>query len=109
MLKLFTDDMIRILLQVHKSNGVLRVNSLRELGVSIVIALERRKLRRNYGYSASEAKIVVDACYEGPDYYYHRGGDYFVRYSSSRDLAKIMHSSLFPRVNTIFTLTVVSM
>jgi len=47
-----------------------------------------RKLRRNYGYSASEARTVVDACYEGPGYYYHRGGDYFVRYSGSRDLAR---------------------
>jgi len=45
-LKPFTDKMGKVLLQVYRCGGDLRVENLRELGVSTVIALEMRGLIR---------------------------------------------------------------
>ncbi len=47
-----------------------------------------RKLRRNYGYSAGEARVIVMHVMRGPGYYHHRRSDYFVRFSRRRDLAR---------------------
>lgn len=47
-----------------------------------------RKLRKSYGYTRDQARIIANAAYEGPGYYYHRGNDYFVRFSRRRDLAR---------------------
>jgi len=47
-----------------------------------------QKLRKHYGYTRDQARIIAEAAYEGPGYYYHRGGDYFVRFSGERDLAR---------------------
>ncbi|RLE48552.1 MAG: hypothetical protein DRJ18_01770 [Candidatus Methanomethylicota archaeon] len=46
------------------------------------------KLRKHYGYTREQARVIVEAAWEGPGYYYHRGGDYFVRFSRERDLAR---------------------
>ncbi len=44
MVKPFTDKMVELLLKVYGNHGKLRVRSLRNLGISTVAALERRKL-----------------------------------------------------------------
>ena len=43
-LRPFTPQMVEVLLKVYRSHGVLRVKSLRRLGVQTVLALERRNL-----------------------------------------------------------------
>jgi len=43
-LRPFTPQMIEVLLKIYRAHGVLRVKSLRRLGVQTVLALERRGL-----------------------------------------------------------------
>jgi len=43
-LRPFTPQMIEVLLKLYRAHGILRVKSLRRLGVQTVLALERRNL-----------------------------------------------------------------
>jgi len=47
-----------------------------------------RKLREMYGFTTEQARLIVEACWEGRGYYYNRGDGYFVRFSPEREYAR---------------------